>query len=82
MIIIEDLSANIIGMITKLFLDGLNCNFPIIGVTENGLKPHNVDNYFIKGYTHESDLRTKRLSGGVSLFIADSLRYTRRMISI
>ena len=32
----------------KLFLDGLNYNFPIIGVTHNWLKPHNVDSYFIK----------------------------------
>ena len=49
------LNANIRGMITnldnfKFFLDDLNNNFPIIGVTENWLKPHNVDSYFIEGY--------------------------------
>ena len=77
------LKANIRGMVTnldnfKFFLDDLNNNFPIIGVTENWLKPHNVDSYFIEGYTHEYDLRPKRPGGGVSLFIADSLTYTRR----
>ena len=59
------LNANIRGMVTnldnfKFFLDDLNNNFPIIGVTENWLKPHNVDSYFIEGYTHEYDLRPKR----------------------
>ena len=42
------------------------------------MKPHNVNSYFIKGNTHEYDLRTKRPGGCVSLFIADSLTYTRR----
>ena len=42
------------------------------------MKPHNVDSYFIEGYTHEYDLHPKRPGGGVSLFIADSLTYTRR----
>ena len=63
----------------KFFLDDLNTNLPIIGVTENWLKPHNVDSYFIEGYyTHEYDLRPKRPGGGVSLFIAANLMYTRR----
>ena len=42
------------------------------------LKLHNVDSYFIEGYTHEYDLCPKRAGGGVSLFIADSLTYTSR----
>ena len=42
------------------------------------LKPHYVDSYFIKSYTHEYDLRTKRSGDGISLFIADSLAYTCR----
>ena len=77
------LNANIKGMLTnpdnfKFFLDDMNNNFPIIGVTENCLKPHNVDSYVIEGYTHEYDLRPKRPGGGVSLCIADSLTYTPR----
>ena len=62
----------------KFFLDDLNNYFPITGVTESWLKPHNVDSYFLEGYTHEYNLRPKRPGGGVSLFIADSLTYTRR----
>ena len=55
------LNANIRGMVTnldnfKFFLDDLNNNIPIIGVTENWLKPHYVDSYFIEGYTHEYDI--------------------------
>ena len=60
----------------------MNNNFPIIGVTENWLKPHNVDSYFIEGYTHEYDLRPMRPGGGVSLFIADSLTVETISISI
>ena len=56
----------------------MNNNFQIIGVAENWLKPHNVDSYFIEGYTHEYNVRPQRPGGGVSLFIADSLTYTRR----
>ena len=50
----------------KFLVDDLNNNFPIIGVTENWLKPYNVDSYFIEWYTHEYDLRPKRPGGGVS----------------
>ena len=52
------LNVNIRGMVTnldnfKFFRDDLNNNFSIIGETENWLKPHSVDSYFIEGYTHE-----------------------------
>ena len=52
--------------------------FQIIGLTETWLKPHNVDCFFIKGYSHEYNIRPKRTGGGVSLFIADSLIFTCR----
>ena len=34
--------------------------------------------HFIKGYSHEYNIRPKRTGGGVSLFIADSLIFTHR----
>ena len=34
--------------------------------------------FFIKGYSHEYNIRPLRTGGGVSLFIADSLTFTRR----
>ena len=77
------LNANIRGVCTnldkfKLLLDYLDYTFPIIGLTETWLKPHNVDCFFIKGYSHEYNIRPKITGGGVSLFIADSLIFTRR----
>ena len=77
------LNANIRGMATnldklKLFIEDLDYTFPIIGITETWLKSHNVDCHFINGYSHEYDIRLNRAGGGVSLFVANSLMYTRR----
>ena len=77
------LNANIRGMATnldklKLFIEDLDYTFPIIGITETWLKSHNVDCHFINGYSHEYDIRSNRAGGGVSLFVANSLMYTRR----
>ena len=68
------LNANIRGVSTNLdncilLLDDLDYTLPII---------HNVDCFFIKGYSHEYNIRPKRTGEGVSLFIADSLLFTRR----
>ena len=48
------LNVNIRGVATnldkfKLLLDDLDYTFPIIGLTETWLKPHNVDCFFYKG---------------------------------
>ena len=77
------LNANIRGMATnldklKLFIEDLDYTFPIIGITETWLKSHNVDCHFINGYSHEYDIRLNRAGGGVSLFVSNSLMYTRR----
>ena len=77
------LNANIRGMATnldklKLFIEDLDFTFPIIGITETWLKPHNVDCHFINGYSHEYDIRSNRAGGDVSLFVANRLMYTRR----
>ena len=75
------LNANIRGVSTnldifKLHLDDLNYTFPIIGLTETWLKPHNVYFIIIKECSHEYNIRQKRTGGGFSLFKADSLFYT------
>ena len=62
----------------KLFIDALEYTSPIIGITETWLKAYNVDCYCINGYSHEYDIRTNKTGSGVSLFIANSLMYTRR----
>ena len=56
----------------------MDYTFPTIGLTETWLKPHNVDCFLIKGYSHEYNIRPMRTGGGFSLFIADSLTFTRR----
>ena len=77
------LNANIRGIATnlekfKFLLDDLDHSFPIIGLTETWLKPHNVDCFFIKGYSHEYNLRHNRVGGGVSLFISNKIMYLLR----
>ena len=34
--------------------------------------------FFIKGYSHEYNLRHNRVGGGVSLFISNKITYSRR----
>ena len=77
------LNANIRGMASnfddfKLLLGSLNYDFPIIGITENWLKPHNVDTVQLEGYSHEYNIRPKKIGGGVSLFLSSNIMYKRR----
>ena len=77
------LNANIRDMTTnldklKLFIEDLDYTSPIIGIKETWLKSHNVDCHFINEYFHEYDIRSTRAGGGVSLFVSNSLMYTRR----
>ena len=58
------LNANIRGVSTnldkfKLLLDDLDYTFPIIGLTETWLKPHNVDCFFYKGIFSRIQYKTK-----------------------
>ena len=67
------LNANIRGMRTtlddfKVLLKNLNYTFPIIGVTERWLKPHNVGNFYLENYSLKFDIRHKKTGGGASLF--------------
>ena len=78
------LNANIRGMVTnfdklKLLIDDLDYTFPIIGISETWLRTHNVDCFFMNGYSHEYDIRQNKAGGGVSFFIENRLIYTRRI---
>ena len=77
------LNANIRSMRTnlddfKVLLKNLNYTFPIIGVTETWLKPHNVENFYLENYSHEFDIRYKKTGGGVSLFLTSNMIYSSR----
>ena len=77
------LNANISGMRTnlddfKVLLKNRNNTFPIIGVTETWLKPHNVEKFYLENYSHEFDIRHKKTGGGVSLFLTSNMVYSRR----
>ena len=76
-------NANIRGIATnldkfKFLLDDLDNSFPIIGLTETWLKPHNFDCFFIIGYSHKYNLRHNRVGGGVSFFISNKIMYPCR----
>ena len=79
----SSLHANIRGMVTnfdklKLLIDDLDFTFSFISITENWLRIHNVDCFFMNGYSHEYDIRQNKAGGGVSFFIENRLIYTRR----
>ena len=77
------LNANIRGRGTnlddfKVLLKNLNYTFPIIGVTETWLKPHNVEIFYLENYSHELYIIHKKTGGGVSLFLTSNVIYSRR----
>ena len=59
------------------YIEHLNIDSKIIGLSETWLKPHHID-YFIPNYNIENELRIKRRGGGVSLYIHNSLQYKVR----
>ena len=62
----------------KVLLKNQNYTFPIIGVTETWLKPHNVEHFYLENYSHEFDIRHKKTGAGVSLFLTSNMIYSRR----
>ena len=62
----------------KVLQKNINYTFPIIGVTETWLKPHNVENLFLENYSHEFDIIHKKTGGGVSLFLTSNMIYSCR----
>ena len=59
----------------NLYLNNLQHSFSIIGVTETWLEKYNVDAFTLNLYNHEYDIRSKKIGGGVSLFISAMLNY-------
>ena len=55
------------------YLDGLDLNFTVIGLTETWLSSDTVDCYSIDTYQHFSRYRVNRRGGGVSLFINQNI---------
>ena len=60
------------------YLNSLDHDFSVIGVSESWLKPSTVDLYGLGGYRPEHNFRPLQTGGGVSLFIKDSIEYTVR----
>ena len=64
-------------------LSEMNFTFPVICLSETWLTMSNKDSVSLPGYHHESRVRSKKLRGGVSIFIRDCLPYkTRNDISV
>ena len=61
----------------RAHLDTLSINFKIIALSETAINSHHTC-YNIPGYTIEQDIRPKRKSGGVALYIDSTLQYTVR----
>ena len=62
----------------KCYLDNLDINFSVIGLTETWLKSSNSDLYNLDGYNHVSQCRECRTGGGVSLLLNENWSYTVR----
>ena len=61
------------------YIEQLELRFNVIAVTETWLRESNYDVFNIDGYYQESNFRTKRTGGGVSLFIRKHLNYKYRV---
>ena len=70
---LRSIPANLSAMLC--YLANLNLNFDIIGISENWLTENNKDLYSIQNYEHIKNIRTNRIGGGVSLFIASHIKY-------
>ena len=53
------------------YINNLDHNFTVIGISESWFKEHNVDRYGIESYT----FRPIRSGGGVSIFVQHSIEY-------
>ena len=73
---IRSISKNLNNFDT--YLNSLNHEFSVIGLSETWLKPDTVDIFGLDGYNSEHTYRPHRSGGGVSLFIKDYIEYTVR----
>ena len=61
------------------YLDTLDIDFKVIGLSENWGKAHNIDLRHIPGYTHHYCIRSKsKIGGGTSLYIKKELQQRLR----
>ena len=60
------------------FIENVNFNFTVIGITETWLNCDNVDCYGMPGYSHYYLYREHKRGGGVSLFINSKLSVKSR----
>ena len=51
------------------YINNLDHNFTVIGISESWFKEHNVDRYGIEGYNGVHTFRPIRSGGGVSIFV-------------
>ena len=63
----------------KSYLQTLNVNFSIIGISENWGTVENIDVQTMPGYTHEYCIRSNgKKGGGVSIYVKSNLPYKVR----
>ena len=72
---IRSLPANLSNMLC--YLDNLQFDFDIIGISENWLTDDNKNLYSINNYDHICNNRTDQIGGGVSLFIASHIKFEK-----
>ena len=60
------------------YLETLSYDFDVIGLSETWLNENNMDLFDIAGYNHIGAPRTYAKGGGVSIYLKDSIPYTRR----
>ena len=60
------------------YMECLNTNFSIVGLSETWLNENNSDMYQIEGYESVSKFRTERRGGGVSLYVRRGVEFKRR----
>ena len=59
----------------QTYLNNLDIQFSVIGISETWLKPYNVDCYGMDGYKEEHLYRSERMGGGVSLYVMNGIEY-------
>ena len=60
------------------YLNTLNLNFSIVGLSETWHTEHTVNSYELPGYTSVHKYRCHQRGGGVSLYVSSSLQYRER----
>ena len=61
------------------YLDGIEFNFPIIGISETWLTDNTCDLYGISGYTLIEKHRSTQVGGGVAIFCSDTMNVVQRV---